>query len=52
MKDLCDQLRKKIDIPESRKEDFRREIMNYIGALAIEGKSFDYKMNETTSSCS
>ncbi len=36
----------KIDIPESRKDDFRREIMNYIGALAIEGKQFDYKMNE------
>jgi serine protein kinase len=36
----------KIDIPEARKEDFRREIMNYIGALAIEGKTFDYKMNE------
>jgi len=36
----------KIDIPESRKEDFRREIMNYIGALAIEGKTFDYKTNE------
>lgn len=36
----------KIDIPESRKDDFRREIMNYIGALAIEGKTFDYKMNE------
>jgi serine protein kinase len=35
----------KIDIPESRKDDFRREIMNYIGALAIEGKTFDYKMN-------
>ena len=24
----------KIEIPESRKDDFRREIMNYIGALA------------------
>lgn len=36
----------KIDIPESRKDDFRREIMNYIGALAIEGKTFNYKMNE------
>ena len=36
----------KIDIPESRKDDFRRELMNYIGALAIEGKQFDYKMNE------
>jgi serine protein kinase len=36
----------KIDIPESRKDDFRREIMNYIGALAVEGRSFDYKTNE------
>ena len=36
----------KIDIPESRKDDFRREIMNYIGALAIEGRTFDYKTNE------
>ncbi len=36
----------KIDIPESRKDDFRREIMNYIGALSIDGKSFDYKTNE------
>ena len=35
-----------IDIPESRKDDFRREIMNYIGALALEGKVFDYKSNE------
>lgn len=39
-------IEEKIDIAESRKEDFRREIMNYIGALAIEGKQFDYKMNE------
>jgi serine protein kinase len=36
----------KIDIPDSRKDDFRREIMNYIGALAIDGKKFDYKTNE------
>jgi len=36
----------KIDIAESRKDDFRREIMNYIGALAIEGKQFDFKTNE------
>ncbi len=39
-------IEEKIDIPESRKDDFRREIMNYIGALAIDGKSFDYSMNE------
>jgi serine protein kinase len=32
--------------PRERKDDFRREIMNYIGALAIEGKTFDYKTNE------
>lgn len=36
----------KIDIPESRKDDFRREIMNYIGALAIENRQFDYRSNE------
>ncbi|MBX7105576.1 MAG: serine protein kinase, partial [Gemmataceae bacterium] len=36
----------KIDIPEGRKDDFRREIMNYIGALALDGKRFDYKTNE------
>jgi serine protein kinase len=33
-------------VSESRKDDFRREIMNYIGALALEGKTFDYKTNE------
>jgi serine protein kinase len=43
---LMRSLEKKIDIPENRKDDFRREIMNYIGALAIEGKTFDYKTNE------
>ncbi|HRV91340.1 MAG TPA: serine protein kinase [Anaerolineae bacterium] len=42
---LMRSIEKKIDIPESRKDDFRREIMNYIGALAIEGKTFDYKTN-------
>jgi serine protein kinase len=39
-------IEEKIDISESKKDDFRRWIMNYIGALAIEGKQFDYKMNE------
>ncbi len=39
-------IEEKIDIPESRKDDFRREIMNYIGALAIDGRTFDYKTNE------
>ncbi|MCS5534366.1 MAG: hypothetical protein NZ802_00785, partial [Candidatus Poseidoniales archaeon] len=35
----------KIEIPESRKDDFRREIMNYIGALAVDNKQFDYTTN-------
>ncbi|MBT4790203.1 MAG: serine protein kinase [Halobacteriovoraceae bacterium] len=40
-------IEEKIDISESIKNDYRREIMHFIGALAIEGKQFDYKMNET-----
>ncbi len=43
---LMRSIEEKIDIPESRKDDFRREIMNYIGALALEGKKFDYRSNE------
>ena len=43
---LMRSIEEKIDIPESRKDDFRREIMNYIGALAIEGKTFNYRTNE------
>lgn len=43
---LMRSIEEKIDIPESRKDDFRREIMNYIGALALEGKTFDYRTNE------
>jgi serine protein kinase len=43
---LMRSIEEKIDIPESRKDDFRREIMNYIGALALEGKKFDFRTNE------
>ncbi len=43
---LMRSIEEKIDIPPSRKDDFRREIMNYIGALAVEGKTFDYTTNE------
>ncbi len=43
---LMRSIEQKIDIPESRKDDFRREIMNYIGALALENKQFDYRANE------
>jgi len=43
---LMRSIEEKIDIPDSRKDDFRREVMNYIGALAIEGRKFDYRTNE------
>jgi len=39
-------IEEKIEIPENRKDDFRREIMNYIGAKAIEGKKFDWQTND------
>jgi serine protein kinase len=39
-------IEEKIEIPESRKDDFRREIMNYIGALAIDGKTFAWDSND------
>jgi serine protein kinase len=43
---LMRSVEEKIDIPDSRKDDFRREIMNYIAALMMDGKTFDYKSNE------
>ncbi len=43
---LMRSIEEKIDITEDKKDDFRREIMNYIAALALEGKQFDYRMNE------
>jgi serine protein kinase len=43
---LMRSIEEKIEIPDSRKDDFRREIMNYIGALAIEGKVFTWDANE------
>jgi serine protein kinase len=43
---LMRSIEEKIDIPDTRKDDFRREIMNYIAALMIDGKTFDYKTNE------
>ena len=39
-------IEEKIDIADARKDDFRRELMNYIGALAIDGRVFDYRSNE------
>jgi serine protein kinase len=43
---LMRSIEEKIDIPESRKDDFRREIMNFIAVRALEGKTFDYRSNE------
>jgi len=39
-------IEEKIEIPDARKDDFRREIMNFIGALALDGKPFEYYTNE------
>ena len=43
---LMRSVEEKIGITEALKDNFRREIMNYIGALAIEGKQFDYRTND------
>ena len=42
---LMRSIEEKIDIPESRKDDFRQEIMNYIGALSLDGKKFAFHTN-------
>ncbi len=43
---LMRSIEEKIEINESRKDDFRNELMNYIAGLSLKGKSFDYSMNE------
>ena len=43
---LMRSIEEKIDIPEGRKDDFRKEIMNFIGALAVDGKEFRYDTND------
>ncbi|MBL8716154.1 MAG: serine protein kinase [Myxococcales bacterium] len=43
---LMRSIEEKIEVPENRKDDFRREIMNFIGALAIEGKRFEWHTND------
>lgn len=43
---LMRSIEEKIDIPENRKDDFRREIMNFIGAKAVEGVEFDWQSND------
>jgi serine protein kinase len=43
---LMRSIEEKIEIAENRKDDFRREIMNFIGALAVEGKKFAWNTND------
>ena len=43
---LMRSIEEKIDIPDNRKEDFRREIMNFIGALAVDGRKFEWTTND------
>ncbi len=43
---LMRSIEEKIDIAENRKDDFRREIMNFIGALAVDGKKFLWSTND------
>jgi serine protein kinase len=43
---LMRSIEEKIGITESRKDDFRREIMNYIAALSLEGGVFRWDSNE------
>ncbi len=43
---LMRSIEEKIDIDEGRKDDFRREILNFIGHLALEGKKFSYDTND------
>ncbi len=43
---LMRSIEEKIEIADARKDDFRREIMNFIGALALEGKKFTWNTND------
>lgn len=43
---LMRSIEEKIDIPDSRKKEFRVEIMNFIGSKAVDGKTVTYNTNE------
>jgi len=43
---LMRSIEEKIDVPEQRKEDFRIELMNFIGEVHREGRRFDYRENK------
>jgi len=42
---LLRSIEEKVEIPESRKEDFRHEVMNFIAEVEREGRTFDYREN-------
>ena len=42
---LMRSVEERTDIPESRKDDFRHELMNFIAAVHLEGGQFDYREN-------
>lgn len=43
---LMRSIEEKIGIATGMKDDFRREIMNYMGSMAARGKTFEYSSNE------
>lgn len=43
---LMRSIEEKIGIAQGMKDDFRREIMNYMGSMAARGKTFEYNSNE------
>lgn len=43
---LMRSIEEKIEIADSGKDDFRRYVMNFIGALAVEGKKFEWNTND------
>ena len=43
---LMRSIEEKIDIADARKDDFRRELMAFIGNLALDGRTFEYHTNE------
>jgi serine protein kinase len=43
---LMRSIEEKIDISEAQKDDYRRQIMNFIGGLAVDGKEFQWDTND------
>ena len=44
--ELMRKIEEKIDIPESRKQDFRHEVMNFLTEVEREGRTFKYTENK------